>query len=441
MTTILPPASSSCTRTGRTSMMRASTWRSFVMMPDWLPVKLIASPPNSRIAIDRSAIAIRSPAVRSMSSSRRSGLGDTCLASASRSSVVSPMAETTTTTSCPARRVRITRSATCRMRVTSATLEPPYFCTTMDTRLINHKDHKEHKAHKDVALTKRAVVGRKAERRKPRRHRCAGVGPRARLRECRDDRRVIARADLLLHRTRDHTRGERRARHDVIEPPADVALPQVAPRRPPREQAVVVGIDGAPQIDQAAAQDPLDHRALFRQLADRAGLALLGMHVSVRPRDVQVAAQHELTPARLKRARVRVHRVEEPHLGGEVLAAVRHVHRRHGHLADAGAHRRRDDPALVIEFRMREQRPFGCDRLADMEADARVAFSAVPVAPVALHLAERGRHLIRGGFDFLQADDIRALALDPFLQLRLPRPNAVDVPGCDLHQLSAESDS
>ena len=82
MTTILPRASSSWTRNGRTSMMRASTWRSLVMMPDWLPVKLIASPPSSRIAIDSSAIEMRSPAVSSMSSSRRSGFGETCLASA-----------------------------------------------------------------------------------------------------------------------------------------------------------------------------------------------------------------------------------------------------------------------------------------------------------------------------------------------------------------------
>ena len=101
MTTIFPRASSSCTRKGRTSMMRASTWRSLVMMPDWLPVKLIASPPSSRIAIDSSAIEIRSPAESSMSSSRRSGFGETFLAIASRSSVVSPIAETTTTTSCP----------------------------------------------------------------------------------------------------------------------------------------------------------------------------------------------------------------------------------------------------------------------------------------------------------------------------------------------------
>ena len=45
---------------------------------------------------------MRSPAESSMSSSRRDGLSQTCLARASRSSVVSPMAETTTTTSLPA---------------------------------------------------------------------------------------------------------------------------------------------------------------------------------------------------------------------------------------------------------------------------------------------------------------------------------------------------
>src|SRR5688572_19299120 len=129
MTTILPRASSSCTRNGRTSMMRASTCRSLVMMPDWLPVKLMASPPSSRIASDRSAIEIRSPADSSMSSSRRSGFGDTVFAMVKSSSVVSPIAETTTTTWCPWRTVRITRSATYRSFPTSATLLPPYFWT------------------------------------------------------------------------------------------------------------------------------------------------------------------------------------------------------------------------------------------------------------------------------------------------------------------------
>jgi len=49
--------------------------------------------------VDSSAIEIRSPAVSSMSSSRRFGFGETCFASPRRSSVVSPIAETTTTRS------------------------------------------------------------------------------------------------------------------------------------------------------------------------------------------------------------------------------------------------------------------------------------------------------------------------------------------------------
>lgn len=38
-------------------------------------------------------------------------------------------------TSCPARLVSITRAVTARIFSTSATLDPPYFCTTMDMTL------------------------------------------------------------------------------------------------------------------------------------------------------------------------------------------------------------------------------------------------------------------------------------------------------------------
>jgi hypothetical protein len=53
-------------RNGRTSMIRAFEWLSVVMMPLWLPVKLIAGTPREFNAIERSAIEMRSPAVRSM---------------------------------------------------------------------------------------------------------------------------------------------------------------------------------------------------------------------------------------------------------------------------------------------------------------------------------------------------------------------------------------
>ena len=70
--------------------------------------------------------------------------------------------------------------------------------------------------------------------------------------------------------------------------------------------------------------------------------------------------------------------------------------------------------------------------------DARVALAAVPVAPVALELEEQQRHLVEAGLDLLQADDVGPVALDPVEQLRLPRADAVDVPGRDLHEVPSE---
>src|SRR5450759_2285450 len=80
------------------------------------------------------AIEMRSPAVRSMSISRPGGIGLTCLARSSSSSVVSPMAETTTQTSWPALRVSTILRATRLMLSASVTDDPPYFWTTRLTR-------------------------------------------------------------------------------------------------------------------------------------------------------------------------------------------------------------------------------------------------------------------------------------------------------------------
>src|SRR5712691_2546228 len=428
MTTIFPRASSSCTRTGRTSMIRASACRSLVMIPDWLPVKLTAAPPSSRMAIDSSAIEMRSPAVSSMSSSRRSGFAETCFARPSRSSVVSPIAETTTTTSRPSRRVRITRSATCFSFATSATLDPPYFCTTMAIPAVyglsrNSACRDREGTHEEATsclLRDRKVSCLRG---------CMCFWTTAGLAERRRHRRVVARADIFLHGAGRRPRGQRLAREHVIEPPADIPLPHVAPRRPPGEQSVVVGIERAADVHEAASDEALDDRALLRQLADRARLPFLRMHVAFGARDVHVPHQRELPAGRLKRRRIRIHRLEKLHLRAEVLAAVRDVHRRHGQIAGRGGDLYGRDPALVIEAGMRKGRSFRGERLADVEGDARVAFAAVPIAPVALHLAESGRHLIRGGFDFLQADDVRALVRDPVVDLCLTRPDTVDVPG------------
>ena len=86
--------------------------------------------PRVAIAIASSAMEMRSPEVSSMSSSRPGGAGLTRLARSISSSVVSPIAETTTTTWLPACFVATMRLATRLMPSASATEEPPYFCTT-----------------------------------------------------------------------------------------------------------------------------------------------------------------------------------------------------------------------------------------------------------------------------------------------------------------------
>ena len=70
-----------------------------VMTPACEPVKRARAVAEVAIAIATSAIEIRSPAVSSMSSSRAGGSGLTACARSISSSVVSPIAETTTTTS------------------------------------------------------------------------------------------------------------------------------------------------------------------------------------------------------------------------------------------------------------------------------------------------------------------------------------------------------
>jgi hypothetical protein len=49
---------------------------------------------------------------------------------------------------------------------------------------------------------------------------------------------------------------------------------------------------------------------------------------------------------------------------------------------------------------------------ANVQPDAGIRALAVPVAPVPLHLAERGRHLRGCCLDFLEADDVRMVAVD-----------------------------
>jgi hypothetical protein len=114
-------------RPGVMSMMRALPWVPVVMMPACDPVSDRACMPWSWMAMASSAALIRSPAVSSMSSSRGGGSGETWRRRSISSSVVSPIAEMTTTTSWPRALVATIRLATRLMLLASATDDPPYF--------------------------------------------------------------------------------------------------------------------------------------------------------------------------------------------------------------------------------------------------------------------------------------------------------------------------
>lgn len=116
-----------------------------VMMPAWLPVKLLASMPRSASAMHSSAMLMRSPVVMSMSSSRPGWVLDTSLASLMRLSVDLPIALGTTMTSLPCRLVNATFSATARMRSGSATDVPPYFCTIRATGAEGYRGKHHHR--------------------------------------------------------------------------------------------------------------------------------------------------------------------------------------------------------------------------------------------------------------------------------------------------------
>ncbi len=128
-----PSAIADSMRPGVTSMILALPCTESVITPACDPVKERALKPRSEIAIASTAIEIRSPAVSSMSSSRAGGSGLTSLARSSSSSVVSPIAETATTTSWPCFLTCTIRRATRLTAAASETDEPPYFCTTMPT--------------------------------------------------------------------------------------------------------------------------------------------------------------------------------------------------------------------------------------------------------------------------------------------------------------------
>src|SRR5215831_3908139 len=161
---------------------------------------------------------------------------------------------------------------------------------------------------------------------------------------------MIARPDLGEYLARFNTLGDRPGREDVVDSPADVPLPHVAPRGPPREDVGILGIGRPHDIDEIGRKQRVEQLAFLEPLSDDPGLALLRVHVHVGVRDVDVAAHDELAALGIEAIRPGNETLEEAELGGVVLPAVRYIDRSYDEIAERHLH----DPRLDVELRMAE---------------------------------------------------------------------------------------
>src|SRR5689334_19906556 len=104
---------------------------------------------------------------------------------------------------------------------------------------------------------------------------------------------MVAGSKLTLDDARRDALGYSLRRQYVVQPPADIPLFHVAPRRPPREELRVVRLQRSVHVNEPMADDSFDEGAFFWKLPDRARFALFRMDVHVCPRHIEVAAQHE----------------------------------------------------------------------------------------------------------------------------------------------------
>src|SRR5690606_11659218 len=80
-------------------------------------------------------------------------------------------------------------------------------------------------------------------------------------------------------------------------------------------------------------------------LADNVRLPLFWMDVHIRPGDIHVAAEYQVDLSGTAFRRVALHRFQETHFGGKILAAVGDIDGGDYQAADAGS----DDAGFAVE--------------------------------------------------------------------------------------------
>ena len=178
------------------------------------------------------------------------------------------------------------------------------------------------------------------------------------------------------------------------------------------------------------AEQRLEELALLRPLSDDTGPVLARMHIHFSARNIDVSAQHDFASFIVQRLRPRRELRHEFKLGRIVLPAIGHVDRSEHDVAQRHLH----DASLHVEVRMGERGVGFDETFFDVQRHAGVPLGAVPVRVVVGELALFG-NLRRLGFQLLQTHHVRLIARHPLAYLRLPRTDAIDVPGCDLHVL------
>ena len=163
---------------------------------------------------------------------------------------------------------------------------------------------------------------------------------------------MIAAAELAIDAAARGALGQRDAAQHVVDAPADVLLAQVAPRRPPREQPIVVGVElcaaGRPGRARSRARTARARRALRRSAS---GLRTLGW--TSRSSRATFRSPHNTSANAVARGLAREGRRARRGSAPWPRSLCRRSARRSRRTAD----RRRarvDDARLVIELGVRE---------------------------------------------------------------------------------------
>ena len=177
---------------------------------------------------------------------------------------------------------------------------------------------------------------------------------------------MVARSNLTVDRTLRRFRSQRFTRHNVIEPPTDIALAHVAPGCPPGEKILVIGVQSAPYIYESLRQNALEYLSLLRPLSHDRRITLLRVNVTLGASNIDVSTQDEPTAARVNFRNVTLHLAQELHFGRKIFAAVGNIDGDEAQIT----HLRCNNAGLIVKGRVQEVRFLSKRVPPDVETDS-----------------------------------------------------------------------